>query len=299
VPAGVVRLVQQFKVPGHSVWSLAYMPDGRIVTFSDGIFFFDRNREGEERRVRVKGTQVFRGAPFPDGRRLLVIGKQISLQVALIVSAEDGTILRTIDGPRGHDAARWPCGAAVSADGQRFLVNFEDDLIRVFHTDRDEAEVRVEGRVACFSRDGTRILTATKKTMLLFDAKDGSELRRFEGEHTGNITSVALTPDGKRAVSASRDWTLTVWNVETGKDLHSLRGHTGPVYGVAVSRDGTRILSAGFTPDKTVRVWDLEKGKELHVFQPQQPQITVAFSPGGKFGLSGGALSAWLWQLPP
>jgi WD40 repeat protein len=297
-PAGDVRLVQQFKVPLHSVWSLGFMPDGRVVTFADPIHLFDRDREAEEKRLRIKGIQVVRGAAFPDNRRLLAIGKQNTQQVALILSAEDGTILRKIDGARGQDPARWPSAAAVSADGTRFLVNFDDDLIRVFHADRDEAELRVEGHVACFSRDGTRILTAVKKTILLFDAKDGKELRRFDG-HENVITSVALTPDGRRAISASRDRTVRVWDLETGKELHKLEGHTGHVYGVAVSPDGRRILSTGYTQDKTVRLWDLASGKLLHVFEPQQPQIAVAFSPGGKFGLSGGPMSVWLWQLPP
>ena len=44
--------------------------------------------------------------------------------------------------------------------------------------------------------------------------------------HTGAVCGVAVTPDGTRAVSASDDKTLRVWDLATGKSLASLEGHT-------------------------------------------------------------------------
>ena len=38
-----------------------------------------------------------------------------------------------------------------------------------------------------------------------------------------------MFPDGRRVVSASRDDTLKVWDVATGKCLATLQGHSGPV----------------------------------------------------------------------
>ena len=34
-----------------------------------------------------------------------------------------------------------------------------------------------------------------------------------------------MTADGKRAVSASWDKTLKVWDLETGRELRTLQGH--------------------------------------------------------------------------
>ncbi len=42
----------------------------------------------------------------------------------------------------------------------------------------------------------------------------GCELRTLTG-HTDHVTAVAVTPDGKRAVSASRGWTIKVWDLAT------------------------------------------------------------------------------------
>ena len=41
-------------------------------------------------------------------------------------------------------------------------------------------------------------------------------LRTLEG-HSAGVCGVAVTPDGKRAVSASDDETLKVWDLDTGR----------------------------------------------------------------------------------
>ena len=35
-----------------------------------------------------------------------------------------------------------------------------------------------------------------------------------------------MTPDGQRAVSASGDQTLKVWDLESGRELRTLTGHS-------------------------------------------------------------------------
>jgi WD40 repeat protein len=47
------------------------------------------------------------------------------------------------------------------------------------------------------------------------EAPGGALLRTLEG-HTDCVTAVAVTMDGKRAVSASGDRTLKAWDLEVG-----------------------------------------------------------------------------------
>ncbi|MDH3672402.1 MAG: TIR domain-containing protein, partial [Gammaproteobacteria bacterium] len=56
----------------------------------------------------------------------------------------------------------------------------------------------------------------------------GSLIRNLEG-HAGTVTGVALSADGRSAVSASDDHTLKVWDVSTGAVRHTLEGHAGGV----------------------------------------------------------------------
>ncbi len=85
----------------------------------------------------------------------------------------------------------------------------------------------------------------------------GAEVRRMEG-HTDWVYHVALHADGQRAVSASWDKTLRVWDLERGTCVTVLEGHTAAVIHVALHADGRRAVSASW--DKTLRVWDLERG---------------------------------------
>lgn len=48
-------------------------------------------------------------------------------------------------------------------------------------------------------------------------------MRTLDG-HSSWIMGVALTPDGRRAVSASEDSTLRVWDLESGKEVLRMDG---------------------------------------------------------------------------
>jgi WD40 repeat protein len=89
---------------------------------------------------------------------------------------------------------------------------------------------------------------------------------------------VAVTADGRRAVSASWDKTLKVWDLENGRALRKLEGHASFVSGVAATADGTLAVSA--SGDNTLKVWDLESGLQVASFHCDASVLCCAIARG-------------------
>ena len=161
----------------------------------------------------------------------------------------------------------------------------------------------------------------------------GTLLQTFFG-HKGWVSSVAITPDGRRVVSGSHDNTIRVWDLDagtllytleagdalavtldgqrvvsgslygivrvwdlaTGTLLHTLHGHSRAVQRVTVTPDGRRAISSSI--DKTVRSWDLETGTLLHTLILQREVSDMAVLPDGqRFISSSYDTTLKIWDL--
>jgi WD40 repeat protein len=61
-------------------------------------------------------------------------------------------------------------------------------------------------------------------------------------EHSGWVTSVAMSPDEQTLASGSRDETIKLWHLDTGKLIRTFTGHSNTVTSVTISSDGRQLV---------------------------------------------------------
>jgi WD40 repeat protein len=170
------------QLPGHDgmVQSLAFAPDGKTaVSGGDRIRWWDLETGKEIRHSEAVGDVS--GLAFaPDGRQLL--------------SCHMNGTLRWWDAATGKELRKFAVqtdtlqGVALSADGRRAVTGGGGDI----------------------SDGGFK--KGTDFAVRLWDVADGKALTSFTG-HADIVNVVALSPDGRYALSGSNDRTARLWRL--------------------------------------------------------------------------------------
>lgn len=168
----------------------------------------------------------------------------------LVVTASDDGLLKVWDVEKGHPQYR-----LIGHTGEVNAVATTPDRLRIVSVSNDRS-VRVwdvpEKRAVRLGGDEDLLGLMVEPVLTLED-------------HSDWIHTVAVTGDGMRAVSASEDTTLKIWDIsrEGNASLRRqpvlLPHHSGGVSAMAVSQDGRFGLSAGF--DGALQYWRFSRDK--------------------------------------
>ena len=105
--------------------------------------------------------------------------------------------------------------------------------------------------------------------------------------HSDMVYSVTFSPNGRQVLSGSKDKTIKLWDVRTGRLLRTLKGHADAVQSVAFLPNGQQAVSG--SRDATVKLWDLLNGELVRTYKGHNCCVnSVAVSANGEMIASGG-----------
>ena len=126
---------------------------------------------------------------------------------------------------------------------------------------------------------------ATAMIVMAAETLAGEGYLRLEG-HGGPVKGVAISPDGKYALTASFDYSVGFWDLEDGRLLRWLEGHEAAAND-AIFVPGDRALSVG--DDFDLILWDLKTGNILRRMQGHKGKLlSVTLSPDGTLAATSG-----------
>lgn len=262
IPQHPVNAGESLPKPGYfdglmaPVYRLAVSTDGTVAVAADleghvhawdltsGVRLWECDASGRLADAVAISPDAKRASAAFDDRSLttwdMATGTQVSVTPAL------GEVVAL-----SHDAGE-PC-ALVARDGQLWL--------SCAHRQRAipiGALPAGLGPAALAPRCG-RVVAADGSDLWVWDPDAGLVAGPLPG-HDDAILCLTVTPDGRRAVTGSKDKTLIVWDIESGKIVSTLIGHSGFVLAVSAGTGASGGRAVSTSMDRSVIVWDLDAG---------------------------------------
>jgi WD40 repeat protein len=125
---------------------------------------------------------------------------------------------------------------------------------------------------------------------------DSAGLKQARKNSPTEVTTIAISSDGKTIASGVKDSRIVLYDAETGREKQTLKGHEGqPVTKVVFSPKDGKLASTG--RDSVTRIWNPENGEQTQSLTGHEnPTRAVAYSPDGQYLASGGedtAIALW------
>ena len=293
-PASVLILPNRNEAP-ERLDGVAYSGDGRIAV-SAGQYI-----------VNVWDTETGMRTAVLEGHKYAVHAVDITLDARRVASgAGDNTIriwdifgrrTRSIHKLEGRMGCVWKL--KFNASG-RLLLSADNKTTRLWDV-RDGKLLRkyqAADKVYAVQHagNGTHVIAGAGEVIYIWDAISGRLVRNIGGLG-GTITSIAGSPDGRRAVVAGLYPSPRVLDLDTGTWVIVLVGHSGDTSKVTISPDG-RFAVTG-SRDRRIKIWSMADGRCLKTLEGHNAPISsLHITDDGQFLHSSGLSEGFMrWNF--
>jgi WD40 repeat protein/serine/threonine protein kinase len=176
-----------------------------------------------------------------------------------------------------------------SRDGKRFATGSIKGDVKIWDSAHRREVTRigpVDRHIMCltFSEDGKSLAgSGVSSRVWVWDVDTGRPLVELGGHGDEYVGSVAFAPDGKllatTTVSANE---ARLWELPSGRQIATLKGHVQGLTGVEFSPDGKTLVTVSY--DRKVKLWSVSTHQELVTFPFNTAYQAVAahFTPDGR-----------------
>ncbi|XP_063056130.1 guanine nucleotide-binding protein G(I)/G(S)/G(T) subunit beta-1-like [Engraulis encrasicolus] len=190
----------------------------------------------------------------------------------------------------------WVMTCAYAPSGNYVACGGLDNICSIYSLKTREGNVRVSRELAghtgylscCRFIDDTQVITSSgDTTCALWDIEMGVCIVSFPG-HSGDVMSLALSPDRSIFVSGACDASSRVWDIRDGICRQHFNTHLSDINAVVFFPNGNGFATG--SDDATCRLFDLRADQELKIYQHDNiicGLTSVAFSKSGRLVIAG------------